>query len=170
MTKKKTSATEQAVATPMKSQADVPVQATPRYATFEELERLITSINNKFNQVDTKAAETLYRFETLLKVLCQNHSIDYSSFVKGLRQFNVFSQKVESLKTISKLSDRIKAAIAYNETIVGTDELRVLADDIDILKDVTNSDTISAENFALCSKLEGTALFRELLEKFKAKS
>lgn len=169
MTKKKT-VTKAPETAPTPQTAVVPVKAAPRYATYEELESLVASINNKFGQVDSKAAETLYRLETLLKVLCQNGDVDYSTFVKGLRQFNVFSRKVESLKAVPKLSDRIKEAVAYNDSISGTDEFRVLADDIDILKDVVNADSISTENFNLCAKLESTALFRELLSKFQPKS
>jgi len=169
MTKKK-----QAVATAqmqsIPAQAAAPVAPPVRYATYAELESLVESINNKFGQVDGKASETLYRLETLLKTLCQNGSVSYSSFVKGLRQFNVFSKKVDSLKAIPKLSDRIKEAIAYNDSLKGTDEFLVLADDIDILRDVVNADSISAENFNLCAKLDSTDLFRDLLRKFQPKA
>lgn len=151
------------------SQVPEKVVAPVRYATYAELESLVESINNKFGQVDGRASETLYRLETLLKTLCANGSVTYSSYVKGLRQFNVFSKKVDALKAIPKLSDRIKEAIAYNESVKGTDEFKVLADDIDILKDVVNADSISAENFNLCSQLESTTLFRDLLRKFQPK-
>jgi hypothetical protein len=165
---------KQAVATAktqnIPAQVAEPVSVPVRYATYAELESLVASINNKFAHVDGKSAETLYRLETLLKTLCQNGSVSYSSFVKGLRQFNAFSKKVDALKTAPKLSDRIREAIAYNDSLDGTDEFRILADDIDILKDVVNADSISAENYALCAKLDSTDLFRELLRKFQPKS
>lgn len=169
MTKKKTVAVPQAAPT-VEPPVSVAAPVQVRYATYAELESLVESINNKFGQVDGKASETLYRLETLLKLLCQNGSVSYSSFVKGLRQFNAFSKKVDALKTIPKLSDRIREAIAYNDSLDGTDEFRILADDIDILKDVVNADSISAENYALCAKLDSTDLFRELLRKFQPKS
>lgn len=169
MTKKKTAvATAQTQNIP--PQVAHPVAPPVRYATYEELESLVTSINNKFGQVDNKASETLYRLETLLKTLCSRGAVTYTSFVSGLRQFNTFSKKVEALKAVPKLSDRIKEAIAYNESVKGTEEFSILADDIDILKDVVNAESISAENFSLCSKLESTALFRQLLSKFQTKA
>lgn len=146
------------------------VKDPPKYVTHAEIESLIRSINAKFDTVEPKLAEATFRLETFMKIMCQTGSVSYSSFVKGLRQFNIFSQKVENLKKIPKLSDRIKEAIAYNTSIEATDEFKILADDIDILKDAVNAESISKENFDLSSKLESTALFRELLSKYLPKS
>ena len=146
-----------------------PVQEPPKYVTYAEIESLIRSINAKFDAVESRLAETNFRLETFMKLMCQNGKVSYSSFVNGLRQFNTFSQKVESLKKIQKLSDRIKEAIAYNESVNGTDAFLILADDIDILKDAVNAESISTENFNLCSKLDSTVMFRELLSKYHSK-
>ena len=145
---------------------DVPSE----YVTKAELQQLVNSINNKFSIVDKLADNTSYRFETLLKLLCQNSSVSFSSYVKGLRQFATFADKVKVIQNIPKISDRIKAVLDYNETIAGSDELSILADDVNILKDVVNAEAISAENLELCNKLESTDLFKEILLKYAPKA
>jgi hypothetical protein len=86
--------------------------------------------------------------------------------VEGLKLYIPFAQKVEELKKISKLSDRIKSAIEYNKGIEGTSSFKVLADDINILNDVVNVETISKENKDLCEKLESTDMFKTLINKY----
>lgn len=144
-------------------------ETTPTLVTHDEINTLIKSINTKFAQIDQVIGQTTVRTETILKLLCQNGEITYSTFVKGLRQFQIFSAKVESLKKVAKISDRIKQTVEYNDSISTTDEMVILADDINILSDVVNAETISKENVELCDKLDSTYLFKELLNKYVPK-
>lgn len=153
-----------------KKVAVAPAATPPQLVTRAEVDNLIRSINTKFASVEKAAATHSFRFESFLKLACQNEVVSYSAYVKGLRQFATFSNKVEELKKVSKLSDRIKQTLSYNDSITGTDEFKILADDVDILQDVVNAEAMSKENYDLCMELETTVLFRELISKFVSKS
>ena len=136
-----------------------------KYVTQEAFDTFAKAVSNKLSYLETIARNTIVRQETLLKLLCAKEGpLTFDVFVDGLKKYDPFVAALQELRAIPKMGDRIDAALKYNAE--NPDAFTVMADDISILEQTMEVESISKVNFDKALQLPHTIMFEEALSKY----
>jgi hypothetical protein len=136
----------------------------PDYVTQEVFQSLVQSVSDKVAFLETITRNNVMRLETLIRLACDGTPINIDRFVNTLKTYEPFVKKLQELRAIPKISERIEAALDYNKDLKSL--FVVMADDINILEQASEAESISKANFDKALTLPHTDLFKKMLSKF----
>ena len=140
-----------------------------KYVTQAAFDSFVKSVSQKINSLDAVTRQTVARAETLLKVLCdKSRIISIDDFVDGLSKYDPFVRTLKEIRSISKMSERIEKALKYNRD--NPDAFQIMADDINILEQAQDTDSISRANYDNALRLPHTRVFSVQLQALLDKS
>lgn len=134
-----------------------------KYVTQAAFESFVKSVSQKLNNIDAVTMQTVVRAETLLKVLCAREGgITIDDFVEGLKKYDPFVNILREIRSISKMSERIEKALKSNQD--NPDAFQIMADDINVLEQAQDAESISKANYDSALRLPHTKLFATQLK------
>ncbi len=139
-------------------------EKTENFVTQEVFETFVKSVSERFAFFDQLNVQTVARNETLLKLMLpEGKAPSYDEFVEGLSKYDTFVKNLREIRAVPKMSERIASALKYNEE--NPTEFPVMADDVNVLEQASQAESISKSNFDAALKLPHTKLFEESLRK-----
>lgn len=138
---------------------------TESFVTQEVFDTFVKSVSDKFAFLDQINVQNVSRNETLLKLMLPEGKVpSYDDFVDGLSKYEAFVKTLREIRSVPKMSERIATAAKYNAD--NPSAFPVMADDINVLEQATQAESVSTVNFTAALKLPHTKLFESSLRKF----
>lgn len=135
------------------------------FVSREVFETFVKSVSDKLSYLEQINGNTIARQETLLKLMLSSGEVpSYDTFVEGLPKYDSFVKVLREIRSNPKMSERIASAFAYNESNPGA--FVIMADDINVLEQAIQNESISQANFDAALSLPHTELFVKKLLPF----
>lgn len=133
-----------------------------KFVTQDAFDTFAKAVSNKVNFLETLISNTIVRQETLLKLMCpKGEAPTFDAFVAGLRKYDAFIAVLKEVRSIAKMSERIDAALKYNAA--NPDAFPLMADDINVLEQANEAESVSKSNYDKALQLPNTKMFETQL-------